>query len=239
MPADAVVDTDPNAHAKRLLDATRSGDGVDEALADLATLSEAALAPLRESRETALAFWINVYNAGTQVLAEREPGRYRSILRTWRFFGADCVTVGGTALSLDEIEHGVLRGSRSKYGLGYLPKLLVSSFEREYRLSEADPRIHFALNCAAESCPPIRCYEPDRIDEQLDLATESYLDATVEYDPAAGTVAIPRVFRWYAGDFDDPVAFLRDHGALPAEASPTVEYRDWNWSMRKKAFADG
>ncbi|WP_435064620.1 DUF547 domain-containing protein [Halobaculum sp. EA56] len=238
----AAAPADPLACARRLLDSTRSGEGVDDALAALSSLRESALAPVREDRAAALAFWCNLYNAGTQVLLDRHPERYESPLRLVRFFGTDCVAVAGTPLSLDDIEHGILRGSRSKYGLGYLPRLPVVSvgaFERRYRLSEPDPRVHFALNCGAASCPAIRYYERDRIDEQLDLATEAYLDATVEYDPGAGVVRVPRVIRWYAGDFDDPVAFLKRYGTVPADADPRVRYRSWDWSRAPGKFADG
>lgn len=49
-------------------------------------------------------------------------------------------------------------------------KVFVTTVERRYRLAECDPRVHFALSCGARSCPPIRAYQPRRIDEELDLA---------------------------------------------------------------------
>lgn len=232
---------EPQACARRLLDATRAGDGVDDALDALASLPESALTSVRDERASALAFWSNLYNAGTQVLLARRPERYESALRSLRFFGTDCVTVAGTPRSLDDIEHGILRGSRSKYGLGYLPRLprvSVDRFERRYRLADPDPRVHFALNCGAESCPAIRYYERDRIDEQLDLAAAEYLDATVEYDPQNGVATVPPLFRWYPGDFDDPVAFLTRHDALPADAEPRLRYRSWDWSRAAGRFVD-
>jgi hypothetical protein len=144
-------------------------------------------------------------------------------------------------LSLDAMEHGILRVSRSKYGLGYLPRVPRPA-ERRFRLAEPDPRIHFALNCGAESCPAIRAYEPDRIDDQLDMTTRSYLDATVAYDADAGVARLPRLFLWYRGDFDGGAgirAFLRAHGALPDDADPRLRYRSWDWSRAAGKFADG
>jgi len=139
------------------------------------------------------------------------------------------------------MEHGILRVSRSKYGLGYLPRVPRPA-ERRFRLAEPDPRIHFALNCGAESCPAIRAYEPDRIDDQLDMTTRSYLDATVAYDADAGVARLPRLFLWYRGDFDGGAgirAFLRAHGALPDDADPRLRYRSWDWSRAAGKFADG
>lgn len=236
----APEDADPVVVSRRLLDAVRTGDGVDDALATLAALDDEALTTLWEERRVALAFWVNCYNAGTQLLLDRRPGLYEGPFRTVRFFGADCLTVGGTALSLDDIEHGILRGSRSKYGLGYLPRLLTSDFERRYRLDDVDERIHFALNCGAASCPAIRYYEPSRVDEQLSLATETYLDETVQYNPDADVVRVPRVFRWYRGDFGgraDIVAFLRRFDALPADAFPRIRHRSWDWTRTPGKFA--
>lgn len=152
--------TDPTALARDLLVATRTGDDPDALLAALAALDETDLQAVREDRRTALAFWLNCYNAGTQLLLERRSKLYDSLLRFLRFFRTPALTVAGTALSLDDIEQGILRASRSKYTLGYTPRLLPSSFELRYSLDTPDPRIHFALNCGAASCPAIRAYEP-------------------------------------------------------------------------------
>ena len=230
---------DPVRCVQDLLDATRTGGDVDGALAELAAYDEGVLAPLREGRRTALAFWLNLYNAGTQLLLDRRPGLYESPLRTVRFFRADCVTVAGTTLSLDDVEHGILRGSGSSVGFGYLPRLFPDGFERRYRLDPVDPRIHFALNCGAASCPAIRYYEPHRVDEQLDLATRSYLESTVEYDEAKGVVRVPRPFLWYRGDFGGGSGireFLRTYHAVPEGVEFRVRYLHWDWTREPGKF---
>ena len=235
------ADRSPTTIAEDLLVACRLEESTDRYAATLADATDADLRPIREDRRTALAFWINCYNAGTQLLLNDRPGRYESPLRMVRFFLTPAITVAGTDLSLDRIENGLLRGGRSKYGLGYLPKFLVTSFEHRYRLPDCDPRIHFALNCGAESCPPIRAYDSGRIDDQLDLATRSYLDSTVAYDPDAGTVALPRVFLWFRGDFGGRsgiYTFLRRYDAVPEGVSPTISYRAWDWSKATGKFVE-
>jgi len=231
----------PTAAARELLAAYRTGGDPEPPLEALAGYDGADLAVLREDRAAALAFWTNLYNAGTQRLLAERGDLYDSPLRSLRFFSADCVTVGMTALSLDDIEQGILRGSRSKYGLGYLPRLLAGSFERRYRLAEPDPRVHFALNCGAASCPAIRAYEADAINEQLALATRVYLEGETEYDAESGVARVPRLFLWYRGDFGGPAGvrgMLREHGVVPADAEPKLRYRSWDWSREGGKFAD-
>jgi hypothetical protein len=238
--ANAAEDS-PTALAQGLLLACKRGERTDGYLAALAALNDDDLRRVRTDRATALAFWLNCYNAGTQLLLGDRPDLYGSRLRIVRFFSAPAITVRGTRLSLDRIEHGLLRGGRSKYGLGYLPKFLVTSFERRYRLPSCDPRIHFALNCGAASCPAIRSYDPDAVDDQLDLAARTYLDATVTYDPDRGVVRVPRVFLWYRGDFGGGAGIgrlLRTHGVVPEDATPSLRHRAWDWSKAPGRFAD-
>ena len=236
--APAGGDRAPTTVAADLLVATKRREDPDPFLGTLSGYGHDDLAPLRTDRGRALAFWINLYNAGTQLLLERRPETYDSPLRFVRFFRAEALAVAGTGLGLDAIEHGILRGGRSKYGLGYLPRL-PWPFERRYRV-DRDPRVHFALNCGAESCPPIRAYDPDRIDDQLDVATASYLAGTVDHDPAAGVVRLPRLFLWYRGDFGGRSGVrrvLREYDAIPADADPEFRYRSWDWSRAAGKFA--
>lgn len=239
--ADVAADLGPVACARELLEAIRADGDPTPYRERLAGFDDADLAPIREDRNAALAFWSNVYNAGTQLLLAERPTLYESRLRFFRFFNADCITVARTALSLDTIEHGLLRGSRSKYGLGYLPRFPRPGFERRYRLSDPDPRLHFVLNCGAESCPAIRSFRADDVDEQLERATRGYLESTVAFDADANVVRLPRLFRWYHGDFGGRSGIrelLREYDLIPADASPGLRYLEWDWSRAPGKFVD-
>ena len=205
---------------------------------DLAALAPDGLAAALDGDGLRLAFWVNVYNAAVQRALDENPDQYED-RRT--FFGKPLVTVAGESLSLDGIEHGILRRSYSRYTLGYVRSPFRDAFHDQQAVSERDPRVHFALNCGAESCPPVAAYSRDRVDDQLDLTTGGYLERTVEYDRAAGRVTVPRVMLWFRGDFggkDGIYDFLRRYDQLPAGVRPSLSYHDWDWSLRLGKYAD-
>lgn len=221
----------------RFLLAVRRGESRSRLIERLGRLGEDTLQRTLTTDESRLAFWINVYNAVTQHVLAAEPDRYDD---PRAFFSAPLVTVAGTRLSLDDIEHGILRRSYSKFTLGYVRSPFRKPFCERHELTARDPRIHFALNCGAESCPPIAAYTLDSIEEQLDWATEGYLAQTVEYDPTAGRVSVPRVMLWFRGDFGRKrhiLAFLERYGLVPPGVKPRLSYREWDWSMRLGAYA--
>ena len=86
------------------------------------------------------AFWINIYNAYTQIILSKNPGRYK---KRNSFFSMRQIDIAGERLSLDDIEHGLLRRSKIKWSLGYLNKWFPAVFEKEQRVETVDYRIHF------------------------------------------------------------------------------------------------
>ena len=86
------------------------------------------------------------------------PGRGRPSVScaTPRFLRQPALVVACRALSLNAIEHGLLRRSRWRFGAGVRREPVpLSAFERQHRVARVDPRVHFALNCAAGSCRSI------------------------------------------------------------------------------------
>lgn len=228
---------DPLALAHAYLRGVRAGDSPTPYEAALRDLPRERLRDALETDDARLAFWVNVYNAAVQSILEASPETFDD-QRT--FFSASIVTVAGERLSLDDVEHGLLRGSRPKWGGGYVRDPFPGAFERAFRVRDRDYRIHFAVNCGAAACPPIAAYEADRIDEQLDLATESYLGQEVEYDEAVGVVRVPRLMLWFHGDFggqDGIRDILHEFGCLPAGADPKVRFAAYDWTLETGRFA--
>lgn len=219
-----------------LLVATRLGDGAaaEQVTAALAALTVDDLEHDLATDGVRIATWVNLYNATTQRLIDRDPSAYA---RRTRFFRRPALTIAGNVLTLDTIEHGLLRRSRPKIGLGWLTNPLPGAFERQFRVDRVDPRIHFALNCAASSCPPIAAYDAARLDEQLELATRSYLQVSVRR--AGDRLTVPRIFRWFPGDFGGSAGirrFLALHGIDPDGL--VLRHADWDWTSAPDAWVD-
>jgi hypothetical protein len=228
---------DPLALAHEYLRAVRVGESPTPYEAALRDLPRERLRAALETDDARLAFWTNVYNAAVQSVLGASPEAFEA---RNAFFTAPLVTVAGERLSLDDVEHGLLRGSRPKWGGGYVQNPFPGAFERAFRVRERDWRVHFALNCGAAACPPVAAYDADRIDEQLDLATESYLGQEVRYNPVADLVRVPRLLLWFVGDFGGRSGIrdiLREYDCVPEGASPGLRFRGYDWTLETGTFA--
>ncbi len=165
-----------------------------EIAAELATFDPAALS----SRTERLAFWINVYNA-LAIDAAAQIGLHGSVREQPGFFHRAAYRIGGQRLSLNEIEHGVLRDNRPP-----LPRLAVPFAAGDTRLAlcirPPEPRVHFALHCATHSCPPLHVYTAANLDAELAAATGDFVrGGGVAF--AGETVRLSAIFAFYAEDF--------------------------------------
>jgi hypothetical protein len=142
------------------------------------------------AKQQQLAFLINAYNAAT---VEKILTRYPNIKSIWDFgrifghpFKDKFVRLLGKEMSLDNIEHDTIR--------------IDGAYD--------DPRIHFAVNCAAVSCPMLReeAYVADRLDRQLEEQTVRFLShrARNSYNAQTRALEVSKLFDsspWYGGDF--------------------------------------
>lgn len=222
-PRPVAAEPDPVGLSQQLLGEARRAHSPDRCggLNELARRLRGVDPARIEGDRSRLAFWINLYNALFLHRTCLRPIR-GSVLLQLRLFSTAAYEVGARPYTLNLIEHGVLRGNRRP------PYQLRRPLRRgDPRLaagpSALDPRVHFALNCGARSCPPIHVYEPEAIDEQLDLATRAYLRAEAALDVGRRRVTLPRLMRLYRADFGDRDTQL----ALAACHLPSVrELRD-------------
>lgn len=204
----------------------------------LNSVPQSTLEGLR-TREEHLAFWINTYNAlvaeGIRVLGVR-----RSVWEVPDFFRRISYRIGDLIFSADEIEHGVLRGNRPSPLSGAVP-FQAGDPRQAYAILPPDPRIHFAISCGARSCPSVRTYYPDGLNEQLDAATRAFVNQEVALD--GQTLAVSELFKWFRWDFDDFPGGLAGFLARYLEDGPVrrvvlkrgvarIGWRSYDWRLQ-------
>jgi len=132
-----------------------------------------------------LSFLFNLYN-GLVMHAKLVFGHAGTLASRGTFFNAAAYVLGGVRYSLVELEHGLLRrkAATHKAASAAPPSPLV--------VDAVEPRMHFALNCGARSCPPVRPYLADGLEAQLAAAAADFIDYTLEVGgEATGKAASP------------------------------------------------
>ena len=147
------------------------------------------------------AFWINLYNAlvlDSVITFDVERNVTEGRLGLLAFFRRAAYLVDGQRVSLEDIEHGIVRANRGN------PFVLGAHFPtQDPQLAwslPVDPRVLFALNCGGRSCPPISSYSGEKLEEQLDTASRGFVDASVDIHPDKNAISVSRIFQWYRGD---------------------------------------
>ena len=167
-----------------------------------------------------LAFWINTYNAATvklivdnypvQSIQDLQPTlRIPFIYDVWH---KEFFKIGDKDRSLDEVEHEILR--------------------KEFD----DPRIHFAINCAAVSCPKLRneAYDAGKLDEQLNAQARYFINTNRYNQISSNHIKISRIFLWFVTDFikSGPlIDFLNKYSDVKIEKNAKIEHLDYDWRL--------
>ena len=164
-----------------------------------------------------LAYWINAYNAATikTVLAHypissvadvEPPAIFFFFPERSGFFYFQRVVLGGARISLYHLENDLVR---QRY---------------------AEPRIHFALNCASQGCPrlPQRAFTASQLDAQLERETRRFLaeKRNVHLDHQTRTLWLSSIFQWYESDFTEPLKEDRDQPTLIDFIAPYLKPED-------------
>jgi hypothetical protein len=195
-------------------------------------------------RGAQMAFWINLYNALVldAVISLDVRRSVAEQLAGLSFFRRAAYSVGGRRFSCEDIEHGLLRANA---GNPFIPGPHFTDDDPRltYAITPCDPRIHFALNCASRSCPPIAFYDPVKIDAQLDMAVRSFIAADLEIDEQRGIVRISSIFDWYRADFgglDGALRFIRANAPedgrkqwLAAQSAIDLELKPYDWKLNQ------
>ncbi|MBK6263796.1 DUF547 domain-containing protein [Marivirga sp. S37H4] len=239
--AQSIVRNETNEYVQismKLLGAIKNKENYTPYIVQMKELSLDKLAKSLDTDNKTKAFWINVYNAYVQIILMENPSLFdeRS-----EFFKADQINIGGEMMSFDFIEHGIIRGSKVKLSLGFLKDPFAGEIEKEFRVSETDGRIHFALNCGARSCPHIAIYSAVNLDEELDTIAKQFLERTTIYDRSENVVNVTVLFSWFRGDFTERggvLGVLKSYNIIPEGAEPNVNYKEYDWTLDLGNFTD-
>lgn len=178
----------------------------------------------RWTREERLAFWINAYNVFTlDAIVARYPikGRFFSTQPRNSIRQIDGIwtkltwKAAGRDITLDGIEHGIIR--------------------KDFR----EPLIHFAVNCASISCPPLRDepYVASRLRAQLEDSARRYLASREGARVDGRTLRVSSIFKWYGEDFAQGVRrHLQEYGPpdvlkLAADNDAGLAYLPYDWRL--------
>jgi hypothetical protein len=171
----------------------------------------------------AFAYWVNLYNAVTlQVVLEHYPvASIRDIDLGGGLFSRgpwkkELVTVEGQALSLDDIEHGILR--------------------KRYK----DARVHYAVNCASVGCPDLapRAYTGAALEAMLDEGARGFVNTPRGVRVEAGGIRASKIYSWFSEDFGSEAqlrAHWRRHAgpslATAIEGARRIAGYQYDWSL--------
>lgn len=171
-----------------------------------------------------LAYWINAYNAYTlDLILEHYPvesikdiGAKIKIPFVNTPWDIKFIKIEGEEYDLNNIEHGIIR----------------KQFD--------EPRIHFALVCAAVSCPKLRneAYFPERLDEQLTQAARDFLATESKNSIRSSNKAeLSKIFSWYGGDFKKKttlIEYINQYAPQKLNKDAEIDFKDYSWDLNEQ-----
>ena len=183
-------------------------------------LSENAPNGKHWSEADQLAYWINAYNAFTidlvlkhypvESIKDIGPSIQIPLVNTpWQI---KFIEINGEKYNLDNLEHNIIRKNFN------------------------EPRIHFALVCAAISCPKLRneAYNGHSLDQQLTDQTRAFLSNENKNRIAENKIEISKIFKWYGGDFKKEtslIQYLNQYTEVTIRDNAKVSYTDYDWGL--------
>ncbi len=175
------------------------------------------------TRDQKLAYWINAYNAYTldlilehyPVKSIKEIGSTIKIPFVSTAWDVKFINIGGKEYDLNNIEHGIIR--------------------KEFN----EPRIHFALVCAAVSCPKLqnRAYTPEKLEEQLTTAAKQFLANPSKNKISSNKATLSKLFNWYGGDFKTDgtlIEYINKYSATTLNKNAKIAWMDYNWDLNEQ-----
>eukprot|EP00171_Calliarthron_tuberculosum_P009401 IDg9401t1 len=155
------------------------------------------------SRDELMAFFVNLYNI-LCIHGYVVCGPPTNFWRRWIFFRYLSYRVAGLDMTLDDIEHGILRGNKRAPTNMLMQQLRPSDPKCQFVFTRRDERIHFVISAGTRSDPKVRILSGESLEDDLNEATEEFLSYSVKVNTELKKVTLPRIFLWYSDDFCTP-----------------------------------
>ena len=159
-----------------------------------------------------LAYWINAYNAFTiKRILDNYPLKSIMNLDGGKTWDVKWIKLGDKTYSLNMIEHEIIRPQFN------------------------DARIHFAVNCAAKSCPPLfnKAYTEENVDRYLEQRTTAFINNSNYNTINTHSLKISRIFDWYNEDFGNLISYLNKLSKTTIAKDAEVEFKEYDWSLNE------
>lgn len=170
------------------------------------------------SKEEVIAYWANLYNAYTvQAILENFPIRSIKDLKKGNIWDYPFILVDGEVMSLNYIEHGILR--------------------KNYK----EPRIHFILNCAARSCPKLhnRAFTKENINSLMDQLATDFINNSNKNILMQDELLLSQIFNWYKDDFTangNLIHYINQYAKQKVSHSATIKFKSYNWELNSISY---
>lgn len=184
----------------------------DKALLNAYTAELAKQIPAKGwTANASLAYWINTYNAFTlKLIVDNYPVTSITKLHSGKPWDVKWIELAGKKYSLNNIENDIIR----------------PTFK--------DARIHFAVNCAAVSCPPLSniAFTDANIISLLTARTTAFLNSSAN-EIAVGKIKVSKIFDWYKADFGELTSFINKYSKTKVNANAVIEFKEYDWSLNE------
>jgi hypothetical protein len=168
------------------------------------------------SKNKEMAYWINLYNAFTiHSIVEKYPVSSVMDLEGGKVWDKKKIVIGGKSLSLNNIEKDKL----------------LKRFK--------EPRVHFAVNCAAASCPPLlnKAWTEDNVQRYYAKLAKAFINNSSYNSVSAKSIQASQIFNWYAGDFggsDKVLSYFQKYSDTEIKKNAKVSFKEYDWKLNKQ-----
>lgn len=164
------------------------------------------------SKDERLSYWINAYNAFTiKAILEEYPIQSITDLANGNVWDVKWIKIGSNTYSLNGIEHEIIR----------------TNFK--------EPRIHFAVNCAANSCPPLlnQAYNAANLEQQLQEQATAFINNRNYNVLGPNDLVLSKIFEWYADDFGSLQAYVNPFTRIRIAPNASITFAPYDWSLNQ------